>query len=416
MERETQSNQNELNESPQEVQLNAVINSFGLSQKIDVSTIVSRKGTQLISLNAGKEHTYSVKEIDTALNSGKFSDIVRVIARAFPGPEQDTSAIDLLNREAFKTATLSEVVVSNVQQGNHFLNEVSGMPSSEVPVFYGSTDGLNLAEVWETALCAQSLTARGVPSYVLFDTGGHETRKANEMLVASERVIPTDKVDQFEAFKLSLGQSITQQRLNAAQLLTSSPLSFVTHEEIFKVVENELTIGKMALLARLTGGDPKIFQNLKHSQLMQLLDEHAIEPQALIPDIQDEPAGFAMYAREALIAAEGHGHMAIPLKLTTHGNIYKLLERYGSLASQRPDGGTILCPITRHRIQTRGQALVSADPCDVLVLAFLSQEFPDQFATLKSDFENTCTVLTAEQAIDKGTVDKRFIVEDYFPL
>ncbi|KKQ75846.1 MAG: hypothetical protein US96_C0003G0004 [Candidatus Woesebacteria bacterium GW2011_GWB1_38_5b] len=393
--------------------------ALGLDSKIAITPVVSKKGNDLILIDAGREFKLDAKSGLEVINGGNFSNLIRMLSHGFPGSQEPASTPDLLNQSEFAEACLSQAVLGADLVGNTLLNKISGAPGEFIPVYYGSTDGINFAEVLETQLCAQALQARGLPSYVIFDTDGFDSGRNVQNAVNSSHVVPVSLEAEFEQFSLSLGDSTKDRSIEATKRLTNDgSIFFASNEEVFDAVGKNLSIGKLALLARLAGGDPKLFDSRTVSDILRKIDSLSptIDPQTPVNQSGLKPAGFSMYAREAVISAEFKGVVGMPLKLTTHANIYKMLGRYGSLLSQRVNSGAILFPIQRQRIQTRAQSLAGTDPVDPVVLAFLSEKFPEALKKLKNDFIKNCQVLTPQKAIETGTGDNRFIIEDYFPI
>lgn len=408
-------------------QLPDFLGSLFIQWGISVSSTLSRtkKGAARITFTTSR----GMAEIDTGtlltqIQRGGADILLKVIARCFPGSNGDVDTRDLLTRGDYVASCLTEIAPES-RGGNASLNRLVGAAPGAIPVLYGSTSGINPAEVFETIVCAQAARARGWPAYTIFDSTGHENARAIRMLEASSQAIPGAMRAELKDFTLSLGQTWEDRRVQATRRLvgvaSELPVHFITAESTLAGLEREFSLAKLLLLTHLAGGQPllfaggwkevrpKVVNHIPITDLARSVAEFALSEKV-------EVAGFTYYARDAVLGADVSGATILPCKLTTHANIYKILEAYGSLWSQRADGGAILCPITRHRIQTREQAASGADPCDVIVVAFLAERFPEAYAQLVTDFAQSCKVLTPTEAIAAGTRDKRFIIEDYFPI
>jgi hypothetical protein len=315
---------------------------------------------------------------------------------------------------------LSEINLAGAKRGNLFLTELTGIPATTIPCIYGSTNGLNLAELWETIICTEALKACGQEAWTIFGTGGHDSPRSREMFQDSFAALPTKFKKTFGQFRESLGRTLGEQRIDAARrLIKTNKITFVPDEKIFAALGKNFSLGKLLLLAQIAGEDPKLFDTIRTSDLSAVCNQSKEGQKRLsgaVAEIGSEPAGFTYYAREVIIAADFPGFTLMPFKLTTHANIYKILSGYGALAAQNEDRGAILCPLQRQRIQTARQAEAGSDPCDVIVMAFLAKNFPENFARLTQDFAQTCRVLSPNEGIGLGTQDNRFIIENYFPL
>lgn len=398
--------------------LSAGLNGFfiqaGLS-RLSTSIGRTRDGAPIILLSTDSQ----IVRIDPGpgldqIKAGNTKMLFRLMAKCFPGSEDSVTAMDLMSQSEFQASCLTEI--SNLPtKGNECLNGLTGALPNEVPVLYGSTSGLNLAEVFETVICAQAAINVGINAYIIFDITGNDNLKARQILANSVVTLPGDMKSEFSDFQDNLGRSPIDRHLSAvSQLVGKFPIIFTTPAEIIDTMGQEFSLAKLALLAKLAGGDPLLFEGIRASALVsQLSLDDLCES---IANSRSQPAGFTYYAREAVLGADMAGSVILPFKLTTHANIYKILGRYGALTSQRLDGGAILCPITRQRIQTREQSRMENDPCDVTVIAFLASKFPDGFSKLVDDFAAACQVLDPAQAMSLGTTDNRFIIEDYFPI
>ena len=224
---------------------------------------------------------------------------------------------------------------------------------------------------------------------------------------------------EFDQFDSSLGPTSLVKRINAAKSLIADELEILPAEKIFQKLGNRLTVGKLCLLSKLAGEDPAIFKSLKTSQLLASINESNSAEIVLTTSVSDfnlSPGGFTYYARETIIASEFQGSFLMPFKMTSHANIYKILESYDALYDPKQKRGAVLCPIQKQRIQTRSQSKDGSNPVDVRVLAFLANKYPGSFNSLKTDFFSKCKVLTPSEAIKLGTSDNKFVIEDYFPV
>ncbi len=405
--------------------IGSLIAAMGLDQRVVASADVSKTGKSIVRLRGSVEMVADPGAVDNILD-GDMPCLFRLLENCFVKDKGNFTATDLLERENFSKATLSNVALYPTVQGNEVLTKMQGLSGEVVPFTFGSTSGLNFAEVLESSICAQQAGEKlGRETVVLFGTDGHESSHADEMLEDSLKIIPSGQVAEFEQFSMQLGKTLSQQRVDAAKLLLGNFMGevslpvFVEETLVTKNVGERFTLGKLLLLAKLAGSDPVLFKGrLGEEKSSRLLAKEGINGRLgeSVASQNGEMAGFGYYAREAVLAADFAGVVIYPLKLTTHANIYKILDSYGGLFSPDTNTGAILCPISRHRIQTRAQARENSDPCDVVVLAFLASKFPEQFAKLVADFKKSCVVLSPEEAIAAGTRDTRFIVEEYFQL
>ncbi|KXK08793.1 MAG: hypothetical protein UZ21_OP11001000348 [Microgenomates bacterium OLB22] len=178
---------------------------------------------------------------------------------------------------------------------------------------------------------------------------------------------------------------------------------------------DRITTAKMTLVGRLQGADPHLLAMRSGTSIkISELPHTPLKAGDVLPNETFSPQGFFYYGRDAILAADSAGLIITPLKLTSHANIYKILETYHSLSSLRGGSdGTIVAPIQKHRIQTRHQAHVGSDPCDATVLAYLSRRNPVGFQDLMEAFHSTCRVLSIEEALSVGVQDKKLVVEEY---
>lgn len=401
--------------------VNALLEAIGLDTKVSVELVTTKTGKEALKLfGPAKEHVVDPTAFEAILN-GNIPLLFKHLENCFPGKADSTSSVELLWQKDFAAATFSRIPVGSVGKGNEILTELANKGSEVIPVIYGSTAGINFAEVLETIIAGEvAKQGLGKSTAVLFETVGNGSLLSYEMLTASERVIPESLKEDYEKFKDRLGTNFVAKRTAAANLILNnffadfSLPTFISDGDLTAKLGPVYTVGKLMLLAKLAGGDPKPFlhSDLRASRWMSILSPEKLK--VPVSQFNRSMAGFGYYARDAVIAAEIPGAVLLLLKMTTHANIYKILGRYGSLYNERTGNGAILAPIKRLRIQTAEQAKVNSDPADVIVLAFLAQHFPDRFAKLLADFVRLCTVMTPEEAIDWGTKDVRLVVEDYF--
>lgn len=400
--------------------LTHLVKDMGLGEKVRITTRPVRSGGQQIEIISNRALRAAWGSGLEQLRDGQFSLLLKFIARTLAESGRSTDTIDLLRKQEFSFSCLAETTLSENSKGNKFLTELIGASDRVIPCLYGSTNGLNFAELLETTICASAIRDRGLDSVVIFDTSGNNTEHSRKTLSESVAVLPDRLKKEYPPFLESLGASPREQRSKAAKrLLAGSNIVIIPSVKIFSELGNKFSVGKLAVLAKIAGEDPLLFKRLKTSELLASCNQSKSGLRILRTSVYDmnlEPAGFTYYAREAVIAGDFPGLVALPLKLTSHANIYKILGGYGSLSSQNQDGGAVLCPIMRQRIQSKRQASEGADPFDVTVLAFLAEKFPSNFNRLRQDFANSCKVLSPTRAMELGTKDKRFIVEDYFSL
>lgn len=405
--------------------IRSIIYSIGLDQKVAAELGVAKNGKPLVKLSAERQVVIDPSAVDNIL-SGDLPCLFRHLESCFAGGKENVSAIALLNEPEFEKSIAANILPKAVCGGNEILTRLSGVGNEVIPCTYGSTSGLNFAEVMETVIIAKEVQKfLGKKTVVVFGTDGHESSRADDILEKSVTILPASLQNEFEIFLAGLGKTLGESRENAArELLANCPLSletpiFIEETMLTAEIGDKFSLGKLLLLAKMAGSDPALFKGgggeTKSSRLLANISD-TNELRVAVSNQRGEMGGFGYYAREAVLAADFSGAVIYPLKLTTHGNIYKILGRYGGLFKPETASGAILAPIQRHRIQTREQSLESADPCDVVVLAFLADKFPGAFAKLTEEFQKTCKVLTAEQARSVGTADVRFIIDEYFPL
>lgn len=331
------------------------------------------------------------------------------IARLLPNLGNNMTTTDLLKRDAFVRATRPPLVRPS---GNRILEQITR--STAIPVMYGSTGGLNFAEVLETVVCAEALRDTGASATVLFDTSGHDTLTGESDTANFFYWYDLGSGKDYTDFCLSLGSTEKDQRLSAAKrLLGKTRVNFVDSTQVNTAMGQLFNPFHVCVLARCVGTDPVIFKGQRASQVLSGGFDGLLEPIGSREDL----GGFTHYAREAILAQQSDGVVGLPLKLTPKANIYGTLEINTALLGQRPEGGAMLFPITRHRIQTPPAIKEGrGDPVDVRILAFLAQREPSGMSDLIKEFNTSCQVLTPEEAIETGTKDKRYNIFDFFRL
>jgi len=403
--------------------LQQLVSSMGLGEKVSVELRVGRKQNQQLCIS-GPNGEFLVGNGNgiEKLAGDKFSFAIDLIARCIGRTGNTVTSTQLLKDNAFSSSCLTELSLPTATAGNKFLKRFTNSAQSVIPIFYGSTSGLNAAELLETEICAESFDKKGIETEVIFDVSGADSPKAVEIKNESTESLSPQLRGQLSSFILRLGNTSIAQITEAAALITKEKpkIKVVPASEIFLTLGKKLTVGKLMVLARLAGQDPRLFEGLKLSDALKIADRKDKGREFVtraVTDIILPPAGFSFYARDAIIGAEFDGVVGLPFKLTTHANIYKPLGGFGGLLSQREgQNGAILLPIQRHRIQTRSQSETGSDPVDIRVLAFLGLKFPNEMQRLISDFRLSCKVLSPTEAISQGLGDKKFIIENYFPI
>jgi hypothetical protein len=413
-------------------QLRKRLFDIGLGGRCAVYPATTRdKGLPAVSLHMGIR---SIKITPGAgleqLVAGDAKMLLKFLEGLCPGGGPvSASTGDLLRRRAFAGSCVDAVPTvypnGHPMIGNTLLTSAFGLPKDVVPCLYGSTGGLNFAELLETRVCTRAVAQRGVRAHTVFDMVGGDSAKATANLRVCIGALPGPMQSRAVDFVRLLGETGSTQIATAVRILTEDADDFtlVPGERLIQKMGKSFTLGKLMLLARLSQTDPVIHKGIKVSHLLARVSaEDLTRPVADFLDLSrpDEIGGMVYYARETVMAGDVKGSLALPLKLTNRANIYKILERYQALAAQNADmglsGGAILCPIRRHRIQFGRQAIQGGDPCDVRVLAYLAQVQPANFAHLVSDFQTSCKVLTPSEAVETGSDDVKFIVERYFRL
>lgn len=398
------------------------LKDLGLGERVIASPKQGRNGSAMVELTAARTvlldpHGLEVMKLEPLSGQG-LKHLFNLMEQCFPKMPREASTVDLLKTREFSQAVLDWGMQTSAP-GNEILNGVADLPDDTLPCFYGSTSGLNFAEVLETQICAETAAAKlGRKVAVVFDHSGHENARSKNILGLSQSRLTLELQEEFEDFQYRLGPTLMDQRLRAADILLPGT-RFVEGPVITAAMGENLTLGKTAFLGKLAGLDPLIFNDPFDVRLSDVMKRRSFKhlDLDLTKPLADVPAGlggFSLYARDAVLFADTDGQAVLPLKMTTHANIYSILGRYGSLFGNNPNRGGILCPITKQRIQSEEQSK-GGDPFDVTVLAFLAQKFPDNYQQLVTDFRQSCQVLSPSEAVRKGTDDNKFFVEDYFP-
>lgn len=408
-----------------------LIDDIGLGRQLSVKLSVTPRGNEMVELaGIGERIVLDQGGLSTLEKPQKqIPHLLKLVSRLVKSDApQSATTQDLMRRESYRTSALTEIDPSNIVQGNTFLNRILGLREISVPCSYGSTGGLNMAELLETMMCADSARRRGIRSVeTVFSMTGGEAGRARQILAQSTAVIPERKRTDFDDFVRNLGMRGSDQIRTAAEMLIGQDryrnnTHIVDSDSIMRGLGRDFTFGKLLMLARLSGGDPGLFDAQKTSWEVARARREDIRKAVtdVLPfDRPDAIRGIVYYARDTVIAGDFPGYVLMPLKVTTHANIYKLLEGYEALASQRADrgevGGALLCPIQKHRIQTRAQTS-GGDPCDARVLAYLENRSPHAYRSLVQDFREHCRVLSPDEVVEHDGGDKRFIIENYFEI
>lgn len=359
------------------------------------------------------------------VKEGNADFLLERLSRLAPSISGDVSAVDLLKEKRFKEACFTEISLNSSFISNRFFQETMGI--SDIPVFYGSTAGINFSEVLETTFSAQALINQGLPATVVFDFDGSPSPESNRIFRVSKDILRPDLQERMINFAQG---SLIEQRIKAVKTLLANidglpEIKLVDTLSIFENLGGRFTLGQLLALGKNAGNDPKLFTNdslpssvntftkgIRNREL-GVKSIHELFNISLAEMIKNgfQPAGFTYYAREAIVG-KFEGLACAPLKLTEKANIYKILFSTNSLFNRETGNGISLLPITRFRIQ----ANLASGPVDPIALMVLAQDDPQSFGRLVADFRHDFTVLTPDQAITKGTSDKKLLLEDYFNL
>lgn len=350
-----------------------------------------------------------------------------------PRLKMDCGSTDLLQEQLFARSCLSEVNAGVFPlQGNSLLCALGQLDPRVIPVAYGSTAGINFAEVLETALVAQEASKKlAQETVILFDYDGQPSTISRTIFGGSLVSLPPRLRERAINFRAATGADLMAGRIRATRdlLIKIEGLPEVVLVDLldyFRSLGERFSVGQLLALAKIAGSDPILF----HTSVRELrtnmilgdingrsgLFDNGINAlstpvSALIDQHNLRPGGLTCYALQTMIARE-NGVVVLPFKLTPNANIYKILQSTGVLFDGDKQNGAILAPISRLRIKSRG----SNQPIDPVALAVLALDQPTNFQTLVSDIKAGFRVLQPEQAIQKGVGDVPFLIESYFNL
>lgn len=159
---------------------------YGAEGKVSVTTGTTRSGRPRIELHGPAKRTLidDLGVVERMLG-GDFMLTASLLAKTLDTVQSQVSSIDLLSRPAFEQSHLFSKQAGG--NGNELLNNLTDSPATSIPTFYGSTSGLNIAEVLETVVCAETAKTQGHDTHVVFDTMGHTTPRAVTMLEQSKK-------------------------------------------------------------------------------------------------------------------------------------------------------------------------------------------------------------------------------------
>lgn len=368
------------------------------------------------------------------IESGNIDTLMQALVKTSPRfINKSFSAPALLELPEFRAACLSEINPRQPLSPNKFLAAQMSDPG-KIPVFYGSTAGINFAEVVETALCAQTIFDQGSQSGVLFDYESKNTPKSQEIFVNSRTILPSYLQERVDNFIKDTEGGLIGARLRATRLLLQDlslpKFQFIDGRDIFANLSGDFpfSIGQLLLMAKMAG-DPKLILStntqgkefsFNSADIAKQLDSNPFV--GLSTSVTEllksprRPAGFAYYARDARIALF-EGVIGIPFKLTEMANIYKILYPIGGLYNQDSNRGAILLPIQRQRILYRlSPSSIKGEAVDPVALYVLASDQMSSFINLMADFRSNCRVLTPDEAIKSGTTDNKMFIDQYFNL
>lgn len=412
----------EINQSNIEI----ILSTLGADQILQANIRTNNKGNKILTLSSESRVVEVGEGSGLALiRQGQIRVLVERVADALRTNRENVSTTDLLDTPVFRQAVISEIASLGMLKANEFFQATFGIMPNNIPVFYGSTSGINFAEVIETAICSKDLQQRGLKSSVIFDYDSKSGLISDRIFVTSRLLLKSELQLQVDERRRIFG--LANARLLAAQeLLDRIPdlpdIQFVEGIEVFNRLSSQFsfTVGQVLLMSRIAGNDPDLFSGLDLLRREILIKKENIfkrfNPLMAVSMSVSEymgnvlrPKGFTYYARDARIC-QFAGVVAIPLKLTDKANIYKILHPMGSLFDPNKNQGGILMPIMRQRIG--GKSL--DQPIDPIVLQILADNDPIGFERLVCSFREQCRVLSVDDAIRAGTRDNRFYVEDFF--
>lgn len=405
-------------------QIPNILKASGISPLVKVEVGQTRAGKPRLTLS-GKEKILDITDGSglPRILDGDINFLLTAAANTIAISGGDMSSIQLLEMAGFRSACVTEIDIKKVTRPLCFTHKEDG----KVPVVYGSTAGINIAEVLQTALCGNALQAK-IDSKVYFDIDGRDSVESQAILVESLATLPVTLKEKVARFIQGNGRNLFTARIIAVTELTGiisgiPDVQFFNVMTPFRAIKDKFTLGQLMLMAKTAGSDPKLFDDkfgkeVKTRDLISRFSASEDPTDLLKASIFDQfadlsPAGFTFYAREARL-----GQLytfAAPLKMTDKANIYKILLSMGSLYSPETGLGMILMPISRMRILSR-ESLLSTRPIDPVVLRIMSLEDPAGFQRLIQAFKREFKVLTPYEAISAGTKDIRFVATDYMDI
>lgn len=406
-----------------------LLTTLGVDRVVGSSIRVNAKGNPVMTL-VSSESTFEINAGNALrdLQSGRVRPFIERLSSFLKVTDEDVTAVDLLREKAFRMAC-STVLGGENLGSNLFLRQLADLPINLVPVFYGSTSGINFAEVLETAFCSKVLIEQGFNSSVVFDFESLASTRSRAIFTSYREILNESLQKQADRF-LTDNQSLISARLQAIENLLAEvgdlpKIDFIDGLDVFRQLDNDFpfTLGQLLLMTRIAGQNPRLFSAKdKFTGQPIVFDKDNLLQKTGLNDIEAirqtvgqflgttrQPAGFSYYARDARIG-QFDGVIGIPFKLTDKANIYKIMEPLGSLFSPDQGRGMVLLPISRLRIQSR----FISEPVDPVVLGILATNNQLAFQRLVRDVQKDFRVLSADQAVAAGTKDKKLFLEGYF--
>lgn len=399
---------------------------------IQLSQSVTRKGKERLTIQ-GLNRSITLDSdngLDRLISDARFLlDKLISCAEIPPALRGDCGSTDLLQEPSFAKACLSAVVLgSSPLMGNKLLVGLGQLEPETIPVAYGSTAGINFAEVLETALIAdkagKELNQR---AEVIFDYDGQFSEISRRIFEDSLVNLPLHLRERMINFR-EAGSALITGRIKATTELINRidglpKITLVDLLDEFRSLGERFSLGQLLALARIAGNDPVLFyatyelrtnavlDGLKsRSRLFQEGIDSLIRPVCCLLDQENlRPGGLTCYALQTILSKE-KGVVVLPFKLTPNANIYKILQPVGALFDGQK--GAILAPISRLRIRNKN----SDQPIDPMALAILALDQPSGFERLINGLKDSFQVLKPDQAIQKGVGDTLFLIENYFNL
>ncbi len=409
----------------QEIDINQIANileSSGISPLVKAEIGQTQAGRPRLTLTGAVKTVMSDEGSGLSrILEGDVGSFLSLLAKtiAIPG---DLSSTQLLSREDVRSACVTEINLKNITRPLILTHRDDG----KLPVFYGSTAGINFAEVLETALCGKFLQEK-VDAKVYFDTDNRDSAESQAILIESVTMLPITLKEKINNFIQRNGQELFTARLMATLELLSQiegipEVEFSNIMTPFRLIKNQFTLGQLMLMAKAAGSDPKLFESKGQEIKVRDLIEKGVSQvnpfELLSKPVFDQfstmgPSGFTFYAREARLGQLYS--LAVPLKLTDKANIYKILLSMRSLYNDQTGLGITLMPISRMRILPR-ESRISTRPIDPVVLRIMSLEDPVGFQRLVTAFKDKFKVLSPDEAIKAGTGDIRFVATDFMKV